>query len=798
MSDPGQLDQVVGIFTKILLDEKQNFEVNPINHFFSWSSWKIYFDLFISNNNNKIISEDAQGMLDRALTEYSTLTGMIHSFTLSISKIEKIRIKLDYFFSLTERILSDNELQDVKTSLQTCFTMSSWVEEQRKSLKLLNGLIENLQNIDGEIISSFLATISSDTLSIKDICIRKGDSISFCPEYSKINEIINFPAFNSICEASQSFINSKIIFKVVNIVIEEKQIPRGCFDIRQFHQEIWVPVWDSCVQILKKFSEESILISDMCLYFNNSLSSEDITRELILLKSGCSVYSRTNKFSTPCFKSCVDKIHHYFQFQLCSEAAICICELKEALLIKKKYERIHNLRDISVTFENKQLSQVDAKISGVATKLSKLSNLDVILAFIDKISFVNWIRENLKDLNEVKTFVDISLTTCGGNPVDIDRITCLSSVCTNFAPLIFRLKHNTSYDELIARCREVIENVEKNKGLTKLLRQVGDSISFWEDLKRSHGSVEETTLMQLHNIMSYGVFHLEVRESLTLSEIVSLRIERGESEDKIYSLEQLNDFRSKIMLVVSKSYHTEEYTEMSNSYEKSQLFTQKLDLLIEIAKIVIKLIETGNKKYQKYDFKSIADEIESVQLLTKEKADLANILESWKQKLEEARDKYYFLNYYTISQIVSLQNGITSFTNDKEDLELEQLYHLLRLINQEVTKEDIQRALELTGNAPKHSLNRYPITHTSDFSTQSLSAAITQYPFINQTHSITPASKSNFNQTHNEFVEFPETFSQTEIEIAQSVSKDTDLSLNLTIKGITELSTDHTCVLSEE
>ena len=34
--------------------------------------------------------------------------------------------------------------------------------------------------------------------------------------------------------------------------------------------------------------------------------------------------------------------------------------------------------------------------------------------------------------------------------------------------------------------------------------------------------------------------------------------------------------------------------------------------------------------------------------------------------------------------------------------------------------------------------------------------------------------------------------------MAQSVSKDTDLSLNLTIRGITELSTDHTCVLSEE
>ena len=786
MSDPGQLHKVIDIFTKILLYEKRNFEENPINHFLSWSSWKIYFELFISNNNNQIISEDAQEMLDRALKEYSTFCEKIQNFDITLSEVEVIGDKQEYFLSLAGNFVLANMLRDVENSFTDCVTMNRWVRKQKKSLKLLHDLIDIFHSIHDETISSFLLTISSDNKRLKHICNKKRSSISFNPKYSEINEIIDFPEFNSICELSRFLINSKIILKIVNMV-EKNRIAQIRFDIKQFYKEIWVPVWDSCVRILKEISEESIIISEMCLYFNSSLSTDEITQELVLLKSGCSGYlKKSNRYNEVCFKTCADKIHRYFQLQQCSEAAACIYELKIALFISKKYERIRNLRNISATFDNRQLSQVDAKVSGIATKLSRLSNLDVIRVFMNKISFVYWIRDNLKDLNEVKTFVDISLTTCGGNPVDIDRITCLSSVCTNFAPLIFRIKPDTDYNDLIARCKEVIENVEKNKGLTKLLKQVGDSISFWEEMKKSHGSVEETTLTQLHSIMNHGIFHLEVRESPTLSEIVRLRISRAEGEDKIYKLEQLNEFRSKIMLVVSKSYHSGEHTD---SYEKSLLFTQILDLIIEIAKIVIKLIETGNQNFHKYEIIFIVNEIECVQRLIREKSDLSSILECWKQKLEEARVKYYFLNYYTISQIVSLQNGIASFTTGKEDLELEQLYHLLRLINQEVTREDIHRALELTGYAPKHHLNEQSMTRTSDFSTQSLSAAITQCPLT---------SKFVSNQTQDELLDFPDTFSQTEIEMAQSVSNKSEIPLSLTIRGIIELNTIHAFVVSEE
>ena len=781
MSDPGQLKQLVDVFSGILLDEKRNFEENPVNHLFTWPSWKTWFELFVSNKNEEMISSEAKELLNRALDEFSSLCQCIQNFEITIINIEHIDNNSEYFLSLSHivsKIISTHSVQDTESGLRSCLSRSRWVQKQRGLLKQLYDIFDNLQNVDNAFLSDFLDIIEHETIA--DICVLKEDSFSLCDEFAEMNNIIHFTNFESICNIGQSIQSSSIITQVFNRKLRFNNQTR--FDINLFCQEIWVPSWNKCSQLLSQLADESILISEMCQYFDNTLRTDDISTQLTQLYSSCNKYDNNPRRQLQ-FDSCTKKISLYFQLQQCSEAARLIYQLRDVLSIKEEedYYVINHLRNISVSFDNKHLSEMNTNFNKTADYLSELTDLVVIRVFIEKIAFVDWMRDNLKDLNELKTFVDICLTTCGDSPVDIDRITCLSSVCTNFAPLIFRIDQNTNCNELIARCIEVIGNVDKNKTLTKLLREVGDSVSFWEEMKRSHGSVEETTLMQLHSITDHGVFCLSVGESLTLSNMISLRVERDHAECRIYKLEHLTEFRSKLMLVVGKSDHIGQHTD---SYIKSHQFTHKLDLLTEIAAILIQLIESGNQNYQNYKITSIVNEKESLGSLATELSSLTNKFNSWKQKIEEARDKYYFLNYYTISQIVSIQKGVLSFVNDEGNSDLEQLYHLLGLINQDITREDIQQALELAGNTPKH-ITR---TTTHDFSRQSLSAAISsQYSHMHQTNLSPSNVNSHFIQTHNGFVEFPDTFSQTEIEIAQSVSDTADLSLKLTIKGILEL-----------
>ena len=794
LRDPGQLAKLNKIFNKILLDEEQEFENNTTHHLISWTSWNTYFSLLNFDNIDQIISHDAKEMLDTAVIQFCSIISQINDFSLTGEELNLIRNNTEHFLTLLEIIFKTKKnpanipLDDIKQKLYQCFEMYEWVRNKTNILFSLNTFLENLHNLNYKLVSDFLCSnIEKEKLNI--ICQSEATSYKFAYS-SLINEIIWFPEINRISNYCNSFSKSRLLLKVFNDMIIEKGIKfETQFDIKVFYENIWIPSMNFCIEFLQRLTSQTILISEMCKYFTPGEEMHSILSELNTLHIACRQYNNEIPETSNLLLPCAQRMQLYSSLQLCSEAAILITKLKNGLLIKSNFEIIESLKN---TFKSKQLNQVNAQVSHTATYLGKLSksNLDVIQAIIDRIEFIMWIRSNLKDLNELKTFVDISLTTCGGNPVDVDRITCLSSICTNFAPIIFQIDENTSYEILIARCRQVIESVERNKELTKLLRQVGENVRFWEEMKKSHGSVEETTLMQLDSIIKSGVFQLKIGESLNLCDIVSLSVVRENGEKRIYSLEQLKEFRSKLMLVVGKSELPGVDTHTS-SYENSQLFNHKLDTITEIGTIVIQLAETGNQRYLKYELFSDCNQQEDGLLETKMK--LRNTLEDWKVNVEEARNTHYFLNYYTISQIVFLQKGIRSFIENREDRELEQLYHLLRLLNPDVSKQDIQQALEHFNIIPKQNptlKTSYESTH--DFSKQSLSTAIsTHYSHIGPTKPKCIPTPKSFSGPIDDETEVPESLSSMEKELAQEVSVEAELPLELVIRGIIDISNNN-------
>ena len=748
LSQSEQLIKVNNILSEILLNEEQNVNLNPIFHFVTWTFWEAYFSFLSDKNIDQFLSAKARDMLELATTQFFSVFEQINDFKITGLDLELIDKNRSYFITLTGILVKrdcEYSIEDISIKLDSCMRMHKWILEQINLLSSLNSFMDNIQNIYSEVLSVFLS-LRLEKERIGDICYPDRDTYLFI-NFPLINTIITFPQFISMCTACTALSKSRIIIQFFDTIVREKGIKfETPFDIKFFYEEIWKPALETSIRLIDTFSNETILISEMCKYFDGSESLETILNDLVALSYGCTQVKSEDKHF---HKTCAKKIHLYSDLQQCSDAASLIIKLKSELLLVNNFDIIENMKNIKQNFENKQLKELTDKVINLALELRNLSksNLDVIQAIIDRIDFIMWIRSNLKDLNELKTFVDISQTTCGGNPVDVDRITCLSSVCTNFAPIIFQIDENTSYETLIAKCRQVMESVERNKELTKLLRQVGENVTFWEEMKQSHGSVEETTLMQLASIMKSGQFDVKLGDSLNLCDIVSLSVERENGEKRLYSLEQLREFRSKLMLVVSKTElpGLDTYT---GSYENSQLFTHKLDTLTEIATIVIQLAETGNQRYLKYELHSDCNQQEDTLMETKDK--LRNTLEDWRANVEEARNRHYFLNYYTISQIVFLQKGIKSFIEEREDRDLEQLYHLLGLLNPDVSKQDIQQALE---------------------------------------HFITIPERNP--SSDNIQTEFINNFSSMEKCLAQEVSEEADLPLELVYLGINKLTQDN-------
>ena len=83
-----------------------------------------------------------------------------------------------------------------------------------------------------------------------------------------------------------------------------------------------------------------------------------------------------------------------------------------------------------------------------------------------------------------------------------------------------------------------------------------------KNIEKSHGSVAYTTMMQAEAINAYGVYHIaspkKTRENvgICLENVISLVVpgtKEKNREEKTYSLEEVKDVQSKLMLIAGKA-----------------------------------------------------------------------------------------------------------------------------------------------------------------------------------------------------------------------------------------------------
>ena len=681
-----ELEKLNKLLSQILIDEKENFESNSEQHFITWILWIPYFSLSGRGDIKNILFEDANNMLEKARLKFSQLINSINKMSIRISLLKEIVNKRDYFTSLATMFLqmdcnSENTFSVVYEDLNKCISLYEWLEEHKNLLKILYKFVGKINMGDDEHIRSFLAD-SFDNHSIDTICNFQGESRIHLLQHPEISDIINFVHYRSICIICNSVQYSSIIMRVFKTVINEKAALLMNFDISVFYETNWLPAWDICMTLCNEISDESIIISEMCKYLDATETYETVENQLISLRHGCELYQTDNSIVRQALQSSVRKINTFLTLSRCSQAATLICEMKEMFLIKSDFDVIEKMKDANQEYFQKQLSEMDARVEGITMSVAFL-DIDTMRTIKENIHLFLWIRDNINDLKAMKIFVDISLANCGDNRVDVDRITCFSSVCINFAPLIFGIDQDTGCERFISVC----DSIEKNNKITKLLKQVGSNMRYWEELKQSHGAVEETTISQLDNIIKCGSFNFNLGESFDLGDMINLTISRENKVVKLYTLEDLNEFSSKCILVVGFSEQTHEKYQ-PDIYKDFQTFDRTLNIIVDIAKIIIQLEMSGQYEYHSH----ITYFTESEASLAIIQSKLNSLLQDFKNSIHKARDGYYCLNYYTTSQIVSLQKGIRSFLRGDEDENLGQLYHLLRLLNQYINKTAVQQA----------------------------------------------------------------------------------------------------------
>jgi len=117
-------------------------------------------------------------------------------------------------------------------------------------------------------------------------------------------------------------------------------------------------------------------------------------------------------FRIPNLRVRMEEIERYRRFRAITEAAEQIDEIRRSLQLTNKFVELSTLLSVkSEQFSDWTIVKMDKDVESTIQILGRLDSpmkLECLKAFVKSMDFVKWLRQNTKDLKELKFLVDIA------------------------------------------------------------------------------------------------------------------------------------------------------------------------------------------------------------------------------------------------------------------------------------------------------------------------------------------------------------------------------------------------------
>ncbi|XP_052809493.1 E3 ubiquitin-protein ligase rnf213-alpha-like [Mya arenaria] len=148
------------------------------------------------------------------------------------------------------------------------------------------------------------------------------------------------------------------------------------------------------------------------------------------------------------------QIEKHGQVKHCVYFAKVIIALQEAFDLQGNFQPIrkiteHNLKATRINDFDEQLVEACAILHQVTAEQSFCME-----NYLRSKDLVSWIRNSTKESGpkELKVFIELALITAGENQMNVKKVQCLQDAVDGYASLIFDLKTNDGYTELLEKC----------------------------------------------------------------------------------------------------------------------------------------------------------------------------------------------------------------------------------------------------------------------------------------------------------------------------------------------------------
>ncbi|XP_060951524.1 E3 ubiquitin-protein ligase rnf213-beta [Limanda limanda] len=403
------------------------------------------------------------------------------------------------------------------------------------------------------------------------------------------------------------------------------------------------------------------------------------------------------------------QIREYSQLHQAADAAGAMLKIAEKMKLSGNFAQIQTLSQLGEdTFKQRPLASLTDDLFSAKQQLSKVSkqNTRCLEEFLASQALVTWVKANLKNMSDVKVYVELASISAGENDTEIDQVACFHDAVMGYAPLLYHLPPRAGLDEFMKYAQLVWDTQSRDEKLPDKLRESTRLLNWLKDLKETHGSVEQSSLSLASSVNAHGVYHIGWSDGNTerrcLQNMVQVTV-TSDREEKSYKLEELLELQNKLMLMSSKGEH---------GREQVNRFTEVFEGVQRLGTILLQMQTSGNMLFRKWHaevqcrpqqqpcitvtFLSLkSKKIVYCGELTEQLQSLAHSMDScqkeWRSFICDRRSKFSLLNHYTSEQMVYLCYWIHRVCQQRAAVP-QQLWNLLFPMKPQCTLTDVRVA----------------------------------------------------------------------------------------------------------
>ncbi|XP_072256671.1 E3 ubiquitin-protein ligase RNF213 [Pyxicephalus adspersus] len=441
------------------------------------------------------------------------------------------------------------------------------------------------------------------------------------------------------------------------------------FSVEDIAQKLFNPCFKQCKKVYCDLKSENVTFEVVDKFFADFKNKyEKLKKELTILQ-GIDDTDNGRWISDR-----VKQIEQYHQLNVIFRSAEVISEVKSLFNLQGDFKTLEILLQFADDFENykqKPLSCISTEVVKTKEILSEMNenHTACLKEVLKRQAFLHWVKEALRDINELKVFVDLASISAGENDMDVDRVACFHDAVLGYSPLLYDLKPEFGFDSFMQNLKKLWKALKSDPKLPEKLRDSARHLEWLKTVKESHGSVELSSLSLATTINKNGIYVIRApkeQKKITPDSVLHLILPENGENNRCYTLEELKELLNKLMLMSGKGEQGNlEVDKFSEIFSNVQRLTGSFIDLYLAGNMLFRTWEAqihcaDNAKVSvlmNFDVEGIDDLIGKgalSDLLPKICKTMESFLEEWLTFVNKKRSQLYYLNYYTAEQVVYL------------------------------------------------------------------------------------------------------------------------------------------------